>query len=343
MKIGLTYNLKKQGAQGGTPSGFCAGSGGLDAIEAVRDALLERHASVEMIEADEDAYEKLRASRPTMVLNMAEGLRGQSRESQMPAIMEMLRIPYTGSSPLALSLCLNKARAKEMLAHYGIPTARFLVAQRGDAGIERFLAFPMVVKPLCEGSGRGVGDDSIVRGPEELRRRVDRVVGEYGQPALVEEYLEGREFTVALLGNGESTRTLPIVEINYSALPEGVNPIYSNETRSVLHGPGAPPDGFTCPAGVNDRLGSAIETVAKDAFRALEVRDWCRIDVRLDAAGVPHVIELDPLPGIPMAPNADSCFSMAARAAGMSRGDLVNGVVDIALERYGISPSDRPN
>ncbi len=335
MKIGLTYNLKKDHEEG-LPQDFYAEWDDLETIEAVRDALLERHESVEMVEADEDAYEKLRALRPQMVFNMAEGLWGESREAQIPAMLEMLRIPYTGSSPLTLSLCLNKARAKEILSYYGIPTARFLVAQDPNAGIERLLTFPMIVKPLFEGSSKGIRNDSIVREPKELRKKVAAVLEEYDQPALVEEFLEGREFTVALLGNGESLRTLPIVEIDYSTLPEGANPIYSYEAKWVYDRPEAPLDIFTCPAEVPERLSKAIDTVAVDAFRALGVKDWCRIDVRLDSCGVPHVIELNPLPGILMDPNANSCFPKAARAAGLSFAGLVNSVVDTAVERYGI-------
>ncbi|MDP2689738.1 MAG: ATP-grasp domain-containing protein [Deltaproteobacteria bacterium] len=336
MKVGLTYNLKKELNEEGLPQDFFAECDELDTIEAVRDALLERHETVEMIEADENAYEKLRRTRPGIVFNMAEGLWGESRESQMPAIMEMLRIPYTGSSPLTLALCLNKARAKEILAHYGIPTPRFLVAESANAGVERFLSFPMIVKPLFEGSSKGIKNDSIVRDAKELKKKVKAVVEEYRQPALVEEYLDGREFTVALLGNGANLKTLPIVEINYSALPEGVNHIYSYEAKWVLDRPEAPLDIFSCPAELTDRLASAIRNVAADAFRALDVKDWCRIDIRLDGAGVPHIIELNPLPGILMDPKANSCFPKAARAGGMDFTALVNGVVDIARERYGI-------
>lgn len=337
MKVALTYNLKKElVTDAGLPQDFYAECDDLETVEAVRDALAERHPDVSMIEADEDAYEKLRSLRPDMVFNMAEGIWGESRESQMPSIMEMLRIPYTGSSPLTLSLCLHKARAKEILAHYSIPTARFVVARSEKLDIERFLEFPMIVKPLFEGSSKGIKNDSIVNTPTELKERVHRVLMEYSQPALVEEFLTGREFTVALLGNGESIKALPIVEINYSALPEGVNPIYSYEAKWVLDTPENPLDIFTCPAPLNERLKAAIETVAIDAFKALDVKDWCRTDVRLDRYGVPNIIELNPLPGILFDPKCNSCFPKAARSAGMSFTELVNAVLDNARARYGI-------
>ncbi len=336
MKVALTYNLKKELKEAeGLPEDFYAECDEIETVTSVRDALAERH-DVEMVEADEDAFEKLRRSRPQMVFNMAEGLWGESRESQMPAIMEMLRIPYTGSSPLTLALCLNKARAKEILSHYNIPTPRFLVSEDPGLDVERFMSFPMIVKPLFEGSSKGIKNDSIVTDASGLKSKVASVVKEYRQPALIEEYLDGREFTVAVIGNGKGLKILPIVEINYSALPEGVNHIYSYEAKWVLDTPENPLNIFNCPAELAPRLKKAIEDAASDAFRALDVRDWCRIDIRLDRSGVPHILELNPLPGILMDPKCNSCFPKAARAAGMSFSGLVNGVLDAARERYGI-------
>jgi D-alanine-D-alanine ligase len=337
MKVALTYNLKKEiGEAEGLPEDFYAECDDPETVEAVRDALKERHGEVVMVEADEDAFEKFRRERPDIVFNMAEGVWGDSRESQIPSILEMLRIPYTGSNPLTLAMCLNKARAKEILSYYGIPTARFIVAGNSSMEIEKYLSFPMIVKPMLEGSSKGIKNDSIVRDVPALRRKVAAVIEEYSQPALVEEYLEGREFTVALMGNGATLTALPIVEINYSALPAGVNPIYSYEAKWILDTPEAPLDIFACPAELNGRLKSAIEAVSKDAFGALDVRDWCRIDVRLDSEGTPHIIELNPLPGILKDPKCNSCFPKAARAAGMTFSEMVNGVLDAARLRYGI-------
>ncbi len=347
MRVGLTYNLKRE-IEGNAP---CKSPGGpslpedfyleCDAPETVgnvRDALAERHEEVIMIEADEDAFEKLRSSRPDIVFNMAEGVWGVDRESQMPAIMEMLRIPYTGSTPLTLALCLNKGRAKEILSHYSVPTPRYFLAETTSSveGARPDFAFPMIVKPLVEGSSKGIKNDCLVRDKNELIDRVARITKEYRQPALVEEFLPGREFTVALLGNGAELRVLPIVEINYSSLPKGINPIYSYEAKWVLDTPESPLDIFTCPADVGGGLKRAIEKAAIDAYRALDVKDWCRIDVRLDGVGAPSVLELNPLPGILMDPKCNSCFPKAARSAGMTFNGLVNSVVDISCRRYGL-------
>ncbi len=335
MKIGVTYNLKKE-VKGNLPQDYYAEWDDMETIEAVRDALLEKHDEVVLIEADESAYERLRQTKPDMVFNMAEGLGGESREAHLPSIMELLNIPYTGSAPLTLSLCLNKARAKEVLSYYGIPTPRFIVAETSAIEFERYLNFPMIVKPLYEGSSKGIRNDSVVYSTQELRRKIDFIISMYRQPAIVEEHVGGREFTVAILGNGSRLKVLPLVEIDFSALPSGATPIYSYEAKWVFDRPDKPLDIFICPAKIDDRLRKAIEEVSRDAFRALQVRDWCRIDIRLDSTGVPNVLELNPIPGILPDPKSNSCFPKAARAAGMSFSTLINTVVDIARQRYGV-------
>lgn len=337
MRVGLTYNLKREVRDTeGLPEDFYAEFDDQETVESVRDAILTRHEEVVMIEADEDAYEKLRRTRPDIVFNMAEGLSGESRESQIPAMMEMLGIPYTGSAPLTLGLCLNKARTKELLSRYGIPTPKFAVLGDMDVDLERYLAFPMIVKPLYEGSSKGIRQDSVVYNMDELKAKVSSVKEIYSQPVLVEEYLGGREFTVAVLGNGGGLKVLPIVEINYSTLPEGVTHIYSYEAKWILDRPEDPLDIFTCPADISESLKGALDRVAADACKVLDVRDWCRIDIRCNSIGAPHVLELNPLPGILKGPECNSCFPKAARAAEMTFTGLVNSVIDIAGERYGI-------
>ncbi|MFQ5441811.1 MAG: ATP-grasp domain-containing protein [Thermodesulfobacteriota bacterium] len=337
MRVGLTYNLKREVKDTeGLPEDFYAEFDDQETVESVRDAILTRHEEVVMIEADEDAYEKLRRTRPDIVFNMAEGLSGESRESQIPAMMEMLGIPYTGSAPLTLGLCLNKARTKELLSRYGIPTPKFAVLGDMDVDLERYLAFPMIVKPLYEGSSKGIRQDSVVYNMDELKAKVSSVKEIYSQPVLVEEYLGGREFTVAVLGNGGGLKVLPIVEINYSTLPEGVTHIYSYEAKWILDRPEDPLDIFTCPADISESLKGALDRVAADACKVLDVRDWCRIDIRCNSIGAPHVLELNPLPGILKGPECNSCFPKAARAAEMTFTGLVNSVIDIAGERYGI-------
>jgi len=304
-------------------------------VNAVRVALEERHRVI-MIEANEEAFEKFRSMRPDFVFNIAEGLHGPSREAQIPAMLEMLQIPYLGSDPLTLGICLDKARAKEILAYNRISTAPFTVVRSMAEFEDVRVRFPSMVKPLHEGSSKGIYNSSVVRTTGELEREVEKVLRTYNEPALVEEFLSGREFTVALLGNGGDVRVLPIVEIKFDALPAGVNPIYSYEAKWIWDSSDAPLEIFECPATLDPALQEEISSLCVNAYRVLGCRDWSRIDVRLDAAGRAHIIEVNPLPGILPKPEDNSCFPKAARAAGMSYNQLINAVLDIALQRCGL-------
>jgi D-alanine-D-alanine ligase len=308
-----------------------------DTILAVKTAL-ERHHTVTLIEADEEAYQKLLQIQPAIVFNIAEGLRGPSREAQIPAMLEMLGIPYTGSDPLTLGICLDKSRAKEILSHNSIPTPPFKVVNSIQELSNLSITFPCIVKPLHEGSSKGVLDSSVVRSSAELQQQVKRILDEYAEPALVETFLSGREFTVALLGNDDDVRVLPIIEIRFDLLPNGANPIYSFEAKwewdTLDHPLGQM---YTCPAKIDPMLENKIKEVCLKAYKVLRCRDWCRIDVRLDENGVPNIIELNPLPGILPNPDDHSAFPMAARNAGLGYESMLNEVLNLAIKRHRIS------
>ncbi len=308
-----------------------------ETILAVKTAL-ERHHVVTLIEADDEAYRKFLHIHPDIVFNIAEGLRGPSREAQIPAMLEMLDIPYTGSDPLTLGICLDKSRAKEILSYHGVPTPPFQVVESIDALPAISLSLPCIVKPLHEGSSKGVLDSSVVRTTRELEEQVGRVLLNYHQPALIEKFLGGREFTVALLGNDRDVRVLPIIEMQFDHLPQGANPIYSFEAKwewdSLEHPLGQM---YTCPARIDVQLEQRIREVCARAFRVLRCRDWCRIDVRLDEDGTPNILELNPLPGILPNPDDHSAFPMAARHAGLGYEAMLNEVLNLAIKRYGIS------
>lgn len=306
-----------------------------ETIQAVKTALEERH-TVTLIEADEDAYQKLFAVQPEIVFNIAEGMRGPSREAQIPAILELLGIPYTGSDPLTLGICLDKSRAKEILSYYKIPTAPFaVVASLSELEKARTL-LPAIVKPLYEGSSKGILNSSLVYTAQDLRREVKRVLTDYEEPALVEKFLSGREFTVALLGNGSSLQVFPVVELRLDKLPQGVNPVYSYEAKWVWDQSDHPIEMYDCPARIDAQLDARIKEICVQAYHVLRVRDWCRIDVRLDEQGEPNILELNPLPGILPNPDDHSCYPMAARAAGLNYNQMLNAVLEAAAARYGI-------
>lgn len=335
MKVGFCYNLKKT-TDAAAPQDLYAEWDDEETVEAVRSALAVKH-EVIPVEGDEEAFEKFKKFRPEIVFNMAEGMYGSSREAQIPSMLEMLRIPYTGSDPLTLALCLDKAMTKAVLQFHGIATPHFQVVS-GVKPRQGFPSFPLIVKPLREGSSKGIMNSSLVRKPRQLQDEIHRVLAEYQQPALVEEFLPGREFTVALLGNRNQLQVLPIVEIQFEELPGSINPIYSFEAKWVWDTVEKPLEIFSCPAKVPASLKKKIESLCRAAYSALGVRDWCRIDVRLDESGEPNILELNPLPGILPNPDANSCFPKAARTAGMTYEELVNRVLEISCQRVGLKP-----
>jgi D-alanine-D-alanine ligase len=257
-------------------------------------------------------------------------------------MLDMLRIPYSGSDPLTLSVCLDKSRTKEILEHYRVPTARFVVVESMDELAAAEVPLPAMVKPLHEGSSKGIFDSSLARDRKGLAAAVEKVLFEYRQPALVEEFLPGREFTVGILGNPPFLNVLPIVEIKFDSLPAGVNHIYSYEAKWLWDTIDAPLDIYECPARLDPALKAEIDSVCARAYRILRCRDWSRIDVRLDAAGRPHIIEVNPLPGILPNPQDNSCLPKAARAAGISYNALIQSALGYAAIRHGLVAAPEP-
>jgi D-alanine-D-alanine ligase len=305
-----------------------------ETIGAVADALRTRH-EVIPIESDEEAYLRLREHRPDLVFNMSERLVGPNREAHIPTLCEILDLPYTGSDPLTLSLCLDKSRAKEILSYHRVPNPAFWIIEPGEK-IPAGVALPAIVKPLFEGSSKGIKDNSYVATPVELAERVRDVTATYKQPVIVERFLPGREFTVGVLGNGPSREILPIVEIDHSLLPAGAHPVYSFEAKWIWDTPENPLEIFKCPADIPPELKAAIEHIVAETCRILRIRDWCRIDVRLNEDGRPEILEVNPLPGVLPNPEDNSCLPKAARTAGYSYRDLILRVVDEAALRWGI-------
>lgn len=306
-----------------------------DTINALKDALSIFH-NVILIEANENAYSVLQNNKPDIVFNVSEGFYGVSREAQIPSLLDMLNIPYTGSDPLTLTTCLDKARTKEVLSYYNIPNAKFFIAWSNEEVLNHSLQYPLIVKPISEGSSKGIFSTSFVNDSDSLIKEAERIFNEYNQPALVEEFLPGREFTVAILGNGNETEVLPIIEINYNQFPENFIPIYSYEAKWILDTKENPLDVFSCPANINKELEDEIKNIALNTFKVLRCKDWSRIDIRLDKNNVPNIIEINPLPGILPDPNDNSCFPKAARTAGYNYNDMINKVLYVAAKRYNL-------
>jgi len=307
-----------------------------ETIAAVADALALA-GRVTPLEADESFPQRLLDAKPDIVFNIAEGLHGPNREAHVPAICEFLGVPYTGSDPLALALGLDKERTKEVLTARGVRTPRWTVAGNGEGPLRvKGFSFPLFVKPLYEGSSKGIDVGSLCETAHQAMARVDWVERTYRQPALVEEFLTGREFTVAILGNGPAARALPPVEICFDSLPPGAPPLYGWEAKWVWDTPEDPLAIFQCPARLSRAQEKAVAGAALSAFHALGCRDWARVDVRMDAQGRPHVLEVNALPGILPNPEQNSCYPKAARAAGMDYSSMILAVLEVALERLGL-------
>lgn len=309
-----------------------------ETIDAVAGALA-RYGTVIRLEATDDFPQRLRHERPDIVFNIAEGLRGPNREAHVPAICEFYGIPYSGSDPFTLSLCLDKARTKEVLRAHDVPTTDWrLVRSASDlAALDvRTLRTPLFAKPVHEGSSKGITEQNFIRSAESLAPVVLDLLERYQQPVLVERFLSGAEFTCGVLGNGAETRVLPLVGMNFDSLPDGALPIYGFEAKWLWDRPEEPLDIFECPARVDDALRRQIEDVVRRTFDALGCRDWARIDVRLDADGRTNVVEVNPLPGILPDPADNSCLPKAARAAGLDYDALIGACLEAAAARHGV-------
>lgn len=346
MRIALAYNQQPRDAvQDGPADGEAADPPPRTAdafvewdepetIAAVADAL-SVFGEVVLLEAIGDFPARLHGAGVDLLFNMAEGLVGPSREAHVPAIAEFLGIPYTASDPLTLALALHKGRCKEIWAYRGVPTPPFLVIESPAElqGLKRFEHYPVFLKPVCEGSSKGITQANRAATPAAAIRRARALLATYRQPVLAEAFLRGEEFTAAILGNGDEAECLPLIRYRFDALPKGALPIMGVEAKWVWDRPDQPLEVLECPARVPAAVADAVRRTALAAYRALGCRDWARVDLRLDRSGVPHAVEINPLPGVIPDPAANSCFPRAAAAAGMIYAELIQRVVQIAWRR----------
>ena len=278
------------------------------------------------------AVSELRAIKPAAVFNLCESIHGDNRfESLLPLLMELERIPYTGSGPFALSLALRKEKVKDILCARGIPVPKgSVVSEAGDlAGLA--LRFPLIVKPAREDASVGITRASVVSDEKALNARVLHILDRYRQPALVEEYIEGREIYVSLLGQVDGgLQVFPFFEIDFSAMPPDRPKIVSFEGKWVeesVEYKGTRP--IRC-EGLSPELRDKVAQTALDAFRCIGLRDYARMDIRLAADGTPYVIDVNP--------NCDLSdlaggFSRAAKAGGLSYKDVILRLLSLALSR----------
>jgi D-alanine-D-alanine ligase len=320
LKIGLAYNLRRVAvAEGDSEAEFDSAT----TIEALAHAIGKAGHDVVPCEADRSLPRVLSELAPDLVFNVSEGLSGLNREAQVPALCEMLGIEHTGSDAACMAISLNKATAKRLVASEGIRTPAFAVLRDGKEELSADFRYPAIVKPIAEGSSKGILEKQVVENERELREVTAILLARYKQPVLAEAFLPGREFTVAMLGERDP-RVLPIMEIVFTDQSERF-PIYSFKSKFESIGVEN-----KVPCDVTPALYEELSRVAKASFAALGCRDIARVDLRLDAQGQVHFIECNPLPG--MAPNfSDLC--VMANCEHTSYDDLVGEILAPGVRR----------
>jgi D-alanine-D-alanine ligase len=325
LRVGFTFNVKRVTPD---PSGDQDGEAEYDSpetLQAIREAIAGYGHEVVDLEATQDLPLVLASTPVDVVFNIAEGWRGRSRESQVPALLELLEIPYTGSDPAALSVSLDKALAKRMVRTHGILTPHYAVLTTGRERLPRELEFPLIVKPVAEGTSKGVTRKSVVRDEGELRELARELVAKYRQPALVEQYVSGREFTVGLLGE-RRPRVLPPMEIVFLDANDPT-PVYAFDMKQEW----SQQLRYEVPARLSERELDRLEKAARETFSALGCRDVARLDFRMDADGRLFFIECNPLPGLTP---GWSDLVLIAQAAGIDHRSLIGEILSFAIRRY---------
>lgn len=322
LRIGFTYNVKRSDSKllGDSEAEYDAP----ETIEAIRSALESLGHDVVPLEATAELPMRLPDAKVDLVFNIAEGMAGRNREAQVPALCELCGIPYTGSDSATLALALDKALAKRLLRQHGVLTPEFQVMSSGREKLSSALRFPLIVKPIAEGSSKGIGQKCVVDDEPALRTLVKAIIEKYRQPALVEEFIAGREFTVGLLGD-RRPRVLPPMEICFKD-PANTRPVYDYQVKQEWEKHVY----YRCPAPLSTAELRQVERAARETFAALDCRDVARVDLRMDRQGQVYVLEVNPLPGLTP---GYSDLVLIGQAAGMDFRTLIAEILSGAQKR----------
>lgn len=325
LRVGLTFNLKHASLSDSEDEQ--AEYDRIETVDAIRAALETAGCRVELMEAA-DTLPRALSGRPVdIVFNIAEGSGGRGREAQIPSLLSFLRIPSTGSDETTLCVALDKALSKRLLATYQVKTPRYRVVHP-DSRWKGGLSFPVIVKPVAEGSSKGIFNKAVAENETQLKELLEENFARYRQDMLVEEYIGGREFTVGILGNGAETRVFRPMEIVYLDR-ESAYHIYSFQVKknykTLIR--------YDCPAAIPEKTERELMDTARKIYDALECRDFARVDFRLSPEGTVYFIEINPLPGLEP---GYSDFPMLAERNGMDYVALVRGVLNAALKRHGL-------
>lgn len=329
MYITLIFNLKKNEAN--KPQDYCSEYDSEKTVFAIAEAIKKGGHQVNLLDAHEDLFSYFKNHRTDMVFNIAEGNGTKLRESEVPAILDILDIPYTGSGVVTMAIALNKALTKKILLGENLTTPNFQLFVKGKERLDAGLKFPLIVKPNREGSAKGILSSSVVNDETKLYEEVKKVVSFYKQEALVEEFIEGKELTVGVLANGE-VRVLPILEIDFSTCKDSSEYFYSWRMKEYQGNAdmGLSPT-FYCPARLDKETAEKIKGIALRCHEILGCQDMSRTDIRLSKDNTPYVLEVNPLPGLD--PD-ESNFPMMAKAAGIDYAEVINSILESAFRRY---------
>lgn len=313
--------------------------GVLDEMKSVEKALipLEHYTKIVPVALDiNKLIDELRENRPDIIFNLCESVDGDpTQEMNIAGLFELMKIPYTGSRAFTLGLALNKPIVKAILQQNGIPTAKFFVADSSKIYLNG-MKFPMIIKPSREDASIGISNESVVTNENALKNRIEYVLDEHRQPALVEEYIEGREINVSVVGNDELI-TFPISEINFAGFPDDYPKIVSYNSKWMYKTIEFEKTKAVCPAeNLSDKEILKIQETAKKVYRLLGAADYARVDMRLKN-GVPYVLELNPNPDIASDVPEDTGFTRSAKAYGWEYSYLIQRIIYYALKRWGIN------
>jgi D-alanine-D-alanine ligase len=305
----------------------------VEQVDAVAALLMEAGYNVTTIITSSDMsqlIDKFREERPDLIFNFCESIEGNStQEMNVAGLYELLQLQYTGSNPLTLGSCLNKVRAKEILTFHKINVPSYRVFNSPDEVSRKKVGFPAIAKPIHEDASIGISNSSVVYDRDHLQELLATMLKTFKQPILVEQFVEGREFNVAIVGNDEVV-ALPVSEIDFSTMPTGYHHIVSYEAKwmpdSVEYKSTVP----ICPAKINRRIEQKIQNTAIRAYQAMGCRDYARVDMRMDKSGNVFVLEVNPNPDL--SPSG-SGFSRSAAAFGWSYGQLIDNIVQSAFKR----------
>ncbi len=322
--VGLTYDLKtdykfKEGDPLDANAEFDAPS----TINVIADAIAANGFKIKKIGNALNLLEKIDNLGVDIVFNISEGTTGRNRESQVPILLEMAQIPFVGADALTLGLTLDKVMAKKIFIAEKIPTPKFFEVSSAEALINKdHCKFPLIVKPRFEGSSKGLSESSRVENTEELKKQVDFITKTYKQPALVEEFISGQEFTVAIVGN-ENPEIMPVVQIKIDGRLKLNDKFYTfaRITSDRLE--------YICPAKISQELKNKLEELALKVYRSVECRDFGRVDFRVDNDGNPYVLEINPLPSL----STEDVFMLIAKNIGITYEQMVGKILNNAIIR----------